>query len=153
MQVSLKTILVVVIFLSIITALSYAVPFMIGYLLLTVISLVVFPPVLVTGVVYSRGSKQAFFIGCMVTGMIHYFINFYMAVSFLIGGAFTNFDIDEVLVEDTEVGLFVRSFTLMMYALGFLGGCSAWVAHRLFHKQTDAQISAKEPAVSDSELG
>ena len=63
MQFSLKRLLVLFAFANLLIAAAFVFPLLLSMIVLTFVSLVVLPPIVIVGVVHTRGSRQAFFLG------------------------------------------------------------------------------------------
>ena len=84
MQFSLRAFLIFVGLFSIYCGLTFALPVALSLLGLTLLTFL-FPPVIVGGIIYSRGSTRAFWIGCAASGFIPLIVALYMGftVTFL----------------------------------------------------------------------
>lgn len=130
MQFSLGRFIILVSMLSVVLALSFAAPFEIGFQLLTVISLVIIPPMILVGAVQARGVRQAFFLGCLVAGTPHFILSLYYGIFFGFQTIWSDGTPLIESVEDESGGiLFLQLFHLIGYAIGMLGGLSGVCAH------------------------
>ena len=132
MRFSIAKLIVVIFLASIVFCLTFAVDPYIGIPLLTFVSLFLIPPVLLVGAVNTRGAKQAFFLGCMISGIAHFVVSVYLAL-FVFMGALTDWGDEEVL----------RYLHLGGYIFGLIGGC-AGVGAYFFVKQDDAKDDTVE---------
>ena len=122
MQFSLAKFIVLVTFANIILALSFAVPFPVGFYILTVISLIILPPFVIVGAVNNRGPRQAFFLGCLLAGTTHFICS--IIFGFLIIQAEWSDSLDA-----SDGVQFYQYFHLVGYCLGILGGFSGVAAY------------------------
>ncbi len=123
MQFSLKRLLILFAFANFLIAAAFVFPPFLSMIVFTFVSLVVLPPVVIVGVVQSRGSRQAFFLGAMVTGTPHFVINLYMLSMVLV-----SFDVSSLLASDSEFNYF-GVIHLGLIVIGALGGLMGMVAH------------------------
>ena len=137
MQFSLKRLLVLFAFANLLIAAAFVFPPLLSTIVFTFVSLVVLPPIVIVGVVHTRGSQQAFFLGAMVTGMPHFIMNLYWLVVVSMTLHF-----EQLAGTAEELGSF-GVFHLGFIILGALGGLMGMVAHATL-------LSAKKPDDSKS---
>jgi len=80
MRFSLRSLFIVIACTSIYCAVVFAIPVVLSFLALTVMTLL-FPPIAVGGIVYGRGAWRAFWIGCAASGFVPCFIAAYMGTT------------------------------------------------------------------------
>ncbi|MEM7559256.1 MAG: hypothetical protein AAF394_09035, partial [Planctomycetota bacterium] len=68
-------------FVALAFAATFAMPFGMGFLLLSCLSILVLPSVIAVGAAVTRGRQQAFFLGALVSGVTHYVISVYLGVT------------------------------------------------------------------------
>ena len=143
MRFTIAKLLIAMLLLNVLVCLSFAAPAWIGYPILTLISLIVVPPIIIVGVVNTRGPRQAFFLGCMVAGMPHFLVSLYMAVIMVI--SYQDWD---WLDED---GVWVMQMSHVAgYFLGMLGGLSGLGAYFMI-VGNDRKKKSVEPEQMPSE--
>ncbi len=86
MQFSIARLLLITLFVNFVVAATFAFPPIVGILILTFVAMFVVPPFVLVGVVNTRGIRQSFFLGAMVTGIPHFFITAYLLVVCVISG-------------------------------------------------------------------
>ena len=117
MRFSIAKLLVAMLLLNILVCLTFATPAWIGYPLLTLIALIIVPPMIIVGVVNTRGPRQAFFLGCMVAGLPHFVMSLYMGVMLV-------FSYEDWSWANEEGVRVMQLAQLGGYFLGLLGGLS-----------------------------
>jgi hypothetical protein len=113
MQFSIARLLAITLFVNFVVAATFAFPPMIGIPLMTFLAMFVVPPFIIVGVANTRGLRQSFFLGAMVTGTPHFVISAYIFVMVIVagvGGDFSPSDFDEV------------GFYQYIHGAGFLAG-------------------------------
>jgi hypothetical protein len=83
MQFSLRAFLIFVGLFSAYCGLTFALPVALSTLGLTLLTFL-FPPIIVGGIIYSRGTLRAFWIGCAASGFIPLIVALYLGVSITI---------------------------------------------------------------------
>lgn len=68
-------------FVALAFAATFAMPFGVGFLLLSVVSVLILPPIITVGAAATRGRQQAFFLGTLVSGVTHYVVSVYLGVT------------------------------------------------------------------------
>ena len=87
MRFTIAKLILATLVINLVVCLTFAVPTEIGFPILTFVSLIVIPPAIVVGVVNTRGVRQAFFLGCMLSGVAHFIFCVYVAMVFAFGEA------------------------------------------------------------------
>lgn len=140
MRFSIARLLIATVLVNVVLCLSYAAPVWIGFPALSFLSLIVIPPMIIVGVVNTRGARQAFFLGCMLSGIAHWVTSLYfvvvVGVSSFDGSAFLEF------FDGDEWGI-LRSFHAIGYLVGVLGGLSGV---GMYFFVTESASSATEAA-------
>lgn len=80
MQFSLRAFLIFVGLFSVYCGLTFALPVALSMLGLTLLTFFI-PPLIVGGIIYSRGAMRAFWIGCAASGFIPLIVALYLGVS------------------------------------------------------------------------
>ena len=80
MRFTIAKLIVATILVNLVVCLTFVTPVAIGFPILTFVSLAIIPPAIIVGVVNNRGSKQAFFLGCMSAGVCHFVLSVYLGV-------------------------------------------------------------------------
>lgn len=144
MRFSIAKLLVAMLLLNILVCLSFAAPSWIGYPLLTLIALIVVPPMILVGVVNTRGPRQAFFLGCMVAGLPHFIIALYTGVVMVIS-------YEDWSWADGEVAWIMQIAHIGGYFLGMLGGLSGFGAYFVLGcgEQHNSSIGKSSPEGKD----
>lgn len=81
MRFSIARLLCFTLVFGIFMGLSFGLPVEIGFPILTAISLFILPPVIIVGVINTRGARQAFFLGCMLAGIGHHVFSLYIGIT------------------------------------------------------------------------
>lgn len=137
--------LVVVNLIALVLAASFAMPVWLGFPLLTIVSVVVLPPTVLVGAFQTRGAKQAFFLGIVAGGALHYIISIYYA--FMVVIALADSGWAEVF-SDAE-GL--TYFHPVGYILGLVSGAAGVIAHRFLTSDQNTANPVDEPSNSSAE--
>ena len=111
---TIAKLLIATVLINIAVCLTFAVPFEIGFPILTFISLVVLPPMIIVGVVNTRGARQAFFLGCMFAGIGHFIVSVWIFIAFAFGQFGGSSDFKDL----------PKYIHLAGYAIGLMGGLS-----------------------------
>jgi hypothetical protein len=128
MQFSIARLLLITLFVNFVLAATFALPFALSFIVLTFVSLFVIPPFVVVAVVQTRGVRQSFFLGAMVTGIPHFLICIYYAVMVAAGFG----DLSEVWdIGDEDVGP-IRYIHAIGYLLGAIGGGCGMAAYAFY---------------------
>lgn len=123
MQFSIAKLLLVTLFVNFVVAAAFAFPPTLGVATLTFVALFVVPPFVIVGVVNTRGLRQSFFLGAMVSGSAHYVLNVYFAVMI----AMTVFENGVSTADFADDSL--RYVNACGFLLGALGGLCGMAAH------------------------
>lgn len=75
--------MILIAILSILFAMTFTTPPALGLYLWSWVCVGIFPPFVVVSVVFSRGERRAFFIGCMIAGSMHFLVNFYLGITLI----------------------------------------------------------------------
>ncbi len=126
MRFSLKSFLMVVLLINLLAGITFGLPTYVSFSLLTFVSLVVFPPIIIVGVVNTSGYRRAFFLGAMVAGMMHYLVSFYYGYTLVLGGI--QGDISDIDFEGDDVRFLVFMHPIG-YLIGVIGGLSGMFAY------------------------
>lgn len=81
MRFSISKLVALTAFVAFAFAATFAMPFGLGFVLLSIVSVLVLPPVVVVGAAVTRGRQQAFFLGTLVSGVTHYVVSVYLGVT------------------------------------------------------------------------
>ncbi len=149
MRFSISKLLVGTGFLCLFLALSFAIPQPIGFYIQTGISLFVLPPILIVGVVNTRGLRQAFFLGSMFAGFAHfcYCLTKMVTLSWGIFDGSAVFEVEEL--DRTEA--FMISITHFVgIGAGIIGGITGMLAYR-FIVDPDEQPPVTEGMLENSD--
>lgn len=146
MRFSIARLLIATVLVNIILCLSYAAPVWIGFPALSFLSLIIIPPMIIVGVFNTRGARQAFFLGCMLSGIMHWVVSLYMAVMVAMS-SFDGSGMSDLLAAD-ELGIF-RSFHIIGYVIGIIGGLSG-VGMYFFVTSDPTQAVKKEPPAEEN---
>lgn len=144
MRFSIARLLIATVLVNLVLCLSYAVPAWIGFPALTFLSLIIIPPMIIVGVVNTRGARQAFFLGCMLSGIAHWVISMYMAVMFGVS-AFDSSGMSDIFEAD-EFGI-LRGMHAIGYLIGIMGGLSG--VGMYFFVRTDTPKPAETKPSAD----
>ncbi len=125
MQFSLKRLLILFAFANLLIAAAFVFPPILSMIVFTFVALVVLPPIIMVGVVQTRGSRQAFFLGAMVTGTPHFIINLYLLLMFS-----AELDFSQLMATDDDFGYF-GMMHLGFIVIGTLGGLMGMAAHAM----------------------
>jgi len=124
MQYSLKRLLTLFAFANLLIAAAFVFPPLLSMIVFTFVSLVVLPPIVMVGVVQTRGSQQAFFLGAMVTGTPHFIISLYMLIMVSV-----TLDIDQLAATSSDEFDYFGVMHLGFIILGTLGGLMGMAGH------------------------
>ena len=80
MRFTIAKLIVATILVNLVVCLTFVTPKEISFPILTFVSLAIIPPAIIVGAVNNRGSKQAFFLGCMSAGLCHFVLSVYLGV-------------------------------------------------------------------------
>ncbi len=125
-------------FVAFIAANVFIFPSNLAAIILFFLATIVFPPFVWIGVIQSRGSQQAFFIGAMVSGIPHFVFSAYFVCTILF---FSGLRLDELEIVELWNGLFQSDVGMergVLYVhgigiiLGCIGGLSGMLARRMF---------------------
>jgi len=142
MRFSIAQLIAVIFLANIAICLTFAAPIEIGYPILTFISLFIIPPALLVGAINSRGSRQAFFLGCMISGMAHFIISVCLTVFMAI---YFN-DFATMFTGDDVAHL--KYLHLCGYIVGLIGGCTGVGAYSLVtHEKNSKKAATPEQRV------
>jgi hypothetical protein len=139
MRFSIAKLLVAMFAFNVLIGLSFAAPSWIGFPILTLIALVVVPPVIIVGAVNTRGPRQAFFLGCMVAGLPHFIVSLYTGVIMVIS-------YEDWSWADDETAWIMQMCHLGGYFFGLIGGLSG-VGAWFMIAGSDVKAVNKEQAV------
>ncbi len=115
MRFSIAHLILATLVINLVVFMTFAVPFWIGFPIMTLVSLAVIPPAIIVGVVNTRGPRQAFFLGCMVAGVSHFIICIYLASAFA-------FDVSGFNSLEDEPIRFAHFVGILIGACGGLSG-------------------------------
>lgn len=148
MQFSIARLLLITLFVNFVLAASFALPGALGYLVLTCISLFVIPPFIIVGVVNTRGLRQSFFLGAMVSGIPHFIFTVYYGAMVAISLASGDLDgWDELFAADSELGgiQYVHPLCYLMGAIGGGFGMAAYLFFQWGDKKSNLPETTPEP--------
>lgn len=123
MQFSIARLLLITLFVNFVVAATFAFPPEIGVPVLTFLALFVVSPFIIVGVVNTRGLRQSFFLGAMISGTAHFVICIYIALIVwvsLIDGGYVGSDVDET---------WIRYLNGIGFLLGSIGGLSGMATY------------------------
>ena len=142
MRFSIAKLLVAMLLLNVLVCLSFAAPPWIGYPILTLIALIVVPPIILVGTVNTRGPRQAFFLGCMVAGLPHFIISLYTGVVMVISFEDWSWAADD--------GVWIMQMSHVVgYFLGMLGGLSGLGAWFLIIGNDAKKVTVSEKSAGE----
>jgi lipid-A-disaccharide synthase-like uncharacterized protein len=124
MKFSMAKMMAVMGFVSLVLAAAFAMPPFIGYLVLTIISLLFLPQFIWVGAINTRGRPQAFFIGAILSGIPHFCVSAYFLFAV---GAYMEVDVFDS--SNNEEAYMVNIVHLIGYAIGLFGGLGGVLAH------------------------
>jgi hypothetical protein len=128
MQFSIARLLLITLFVNFVLAATFALPFAVGFMILTFVSLFVIPPFVIVGAVHTRGIRQSFFLGAMVTGIPHFLVCVYCAVIVV----FSFGDLSEMVDSTDEAAGVLRYIHAIGYLLGAVGGGCGMAAYAFY---------------------
>jgi len=145
MRFSIAKLLVAMLLLNVLVCLAFAAPAWVGYPILTLIALIIVPPIIIVGVVNTRGPRQAFFLGCMVAGLPHFIISLYMGVMIVLSYQDWSWATDDGtwIMQLTQVG---------GYFLGLLGGLSGVGAYYLLGCGEQQESRTREASPDEKDM-
>ena len=122
MRFSILSFLIVILFVNLLVGLVFGVGGPLAYLLITLIALFVLPPFLWVGLIQTRGVKQSFFIGAIVSGIPHAVITAWMLSMVVAQGDLIDIWESNNWTEDADDYLFFNVMHLVFIFLGTMGG-------------------------------
>lgn len=137
MRFSIAKLLVVMLLLNVLVCLSFAAPAWIGFPILTLIALIIVPPIIIVGAVNTRGRRQAFFLGCMVAGLPHFLYSLYF-------GVIMASSLGDLSWADDDGAWWMQASHLGGYFLGFIGGLSGLGAWYMIVGNEPKKIASKK---------
>lgn len=151
MQFSILRIMLVTAFVSFVLAAVFGLPTPVGFLVLTFVSLFVLPPFIVVGVVNTRGLRQSFFLGAMISGIPHFLITAYfgcwIAILIVSGEGYASLANDGLV---DEVGMpIVHAAGFLVGTLGGLSGMASYAFLKVGNRNRSAQASTSIPTQKD----
>ena len=102
-------------------------------------ALFVVPPFIIVGAVNTRGLRQSFFLGAMVSGMAHFVVNIYIAV--MLTASLT----ENGLGADDFAETWIRYLNGFGFLLGSLGGLSGMATY--YFLKLDGKTKAARPQI------
>ena len=121
MKFSMARMMAVMGFVSIVLAATFAMPSYIGWGILTAISLLFMPQLIWVGAFNTRGRKQAFFVGAILSGIPHFVVAAYLVIYLGISGEW-----------DFSADLpWINIIHPIGYLIGLVGGLGGMFAHWL----------------------
>jgi hypothetical protein len=132
MQFSIARLLLITLFVNIVVAATFVFPPLIGISLLTFVALFVVPPFIIVGAFNTRGLRQSFFLGAMISGTAHFVINVYLAVILLVSfseGGFTSTDWGQPWIQ------YLNGAGFLLGSIGGLSGMTTYCFLKLGEKR------------------
>lgn len=120
MKFSMAWMMTVMGFVSVVLAAAFAMPPLVGFFVLTFISVAVMPQLIWIGAINSRGRKQAFFIGAILSGIPHFTITSYCLFLYAVEPS--------SLGAGDELGI-INIIHVAGYVVGLLGGVGGVLSH------------------------
>lgn len=149
MQFSIARLLLITLFVNFVLAATFALPGAMGYLMLTFVSLFVLPPLLVVGVFNTRGLRQSFFLGAMVTGIPHFVFTVYYGL--MIASSVVSEDLN-IFLDVDETGLGGLEYVHPIgYLLGAIGGSFGMAAFAFLKIGENQKTPTPSMAISNRE--
>lgn len=141
MQFSIARLLLITLFVNLIVAATFAFPAVVGISVLTFVAMFVVPPFIVVGAFNTRGLRQAFFLGTMVSGTAHFVINIYVVfllIASLAGDGFSSSDLEDAGFR------YLNGIMFLLGAIGGLSGMAAYYFLKLDERQENGQESVNK---------
>ena len=151
MQFSLAKFMVALLFVNILAGMTFALPLAWSVAVTTLVSVLVFPPIILVGCVQTRGLRQAFFLGALVAGTPHFVASVYYFAVFaisLVGGNLIWAELSGASPSDEEA--MIRYVHPICYLIGLAGGLVGMGAHLFLRSAKPAKTPASSTASTES---
>ena len=132
MQFSIARLLLITLFVNFIVAATFVFPPAIGVSVLTFVALFIVPPFIIVGAVNTRGLRQSFFLGAMISGTAHFVINVYLGV--MLTASFTDSGFDASELTETWIR-YLNGFGFLLGSIGGLSGMATFYFLKLGEKR------------------
>ena len=139
MQFSIARLLLITLFVNFIVAATFVFPPTIGVSVLTFVALFIVPPFIIVGVVNTRGLRQSFFLGVMISGTAHFVINVYIAVMLLI--SFADGGVNLADFDDDNWIQYLNGAGFLLGSIGGVSGMAAYYSLKLGDQKKVPQMS------------
>ena len=145
MQFSLAKFMVALLFVNILAGMTFALPLAWSVAVTTLVSVLVFPPIILVGCVQTRGLRQAFFLGALVAGAPHFIGSVYYCIVLGISMAGAGMlPIYQVVYGGDDGTLVLRLIHPLCYLFGALGGLVGMAIHVFLRSEKPKAASASE---------
>ena len=151
MQFSLAKFMIALLFVNILAGMTFALPLAWSVGLMALVSVLVFPPIILVGCVQTRGLRQAFFLGALVAGTPHFIASVYYFVMFsiaLVNGGLSWAEMNTATPSAEEAML--RYIHPVCYLIGLAGGLIGMGAHLFLRSGKPAKTPANPAAATQS---
>jgi hypothetical protein len=143
LQFSIAKLFLLILFFGLLLGATFTFPNLAGLFTLFILAGFILPAFVIVGVVNTRGLRQSFFLGAMVTGIPHFVYVGYMILwlpqSFDGANDFTS------MLEFVENSKFGRIGQFIWILMGCLGGLSGMAAYGLITMGTKPKKPVEEP--------